>query len=256
MIKHFTIVFTLLLFSCIDIITEEEFYESIYLENSGWFEFYENSLENDLNLSQNYTFQLWFSGKEISDLEAACILNINDPNLNLSIYRNSNIDNQLTIYLNDQLASENTIENVDFNNQNNFYLLSVIVDNQTLSIYFNENQIFQENINQSLKPTFIVGAYKSNEAISNLWYGYVDEIRIWNQSLSKEVIEFHNQYKYKVSSSYEDDYLDALIGLWCFRLNVKGETASNVFRDENDTDNYSILYTYGTSSSELSTNGR
>ena len=55
------------------------------------------------------------------------------------------------------------------------------------------------------------------------------------------VIEFHNQYKYKVSSSYEDDYLDALIGLWCFRLNVEGETASNIFRDENDSNNYSIL---------------
>ena len=91
MIKYFIIALSLLLFSCIDIITEEEFYESIYLENSGWFEFYENTLGNDLNVSQNYTFQLWFSGKELSDLEAACILNINDANLNLSIYRNSNI---------------------------------------------------------------------------------------------------------------------------------------------------------------------
>ena len=256
MIKYFIIALSLLLFSCINIITEEEFYESIYLENSGWFEFYDNTVGNDLNVSQNYTFQLWFSGKELSDLEAACILNINDTNLNLSIYRNSNINNQLTIYLNDQLAGEITIESVDFNNENNFYLLSVIVDNQTLSIYFNENQILQENINQSLNPSFIVGAYKSNDTISNLWYGYIDEIRIWNQSLSQDVIEFHNEYKYKVSSSYEDDYLDALIGLWCFRLNVEGETASNIFRDENDSNNYSILYTYGISSNELSTNGR
>ena len=130
MIKYFIIALSLLLFSCIDIITEEEFYESIYLENSGWFEFYDNTVGNDLNISQNYTFQLWFSGKELSDLEAACILNINDTNLNLSIYRNSNIDNQLTIYLNDQLASAITIEYVDFNNENNFYLLSVIVDNE------------------------------------------------------------------------------------------------------------------------------
>ena len=256
MINYLIIGFSFLLTSCIDIITEEEFYESIYLQNSGWFEFYENTPGSDLNVNQNYTVQLWFSGTQLADLEAPCILNINDPDMNLSIYRNTNINNQLTIYLNEQLAGEINIENTDFNNENNFYLLSVVIDNQMLSVYFNQNQIFQENINQSLNPTFIVGAKKSNNAISNLWYGYIDEIRIWNESLSQEIIDFHNQYKYKVSSSYDDNYLESLIGLWCFRLNTEGETASNIFRDENDNENYSILYTYGSLSNELSTNGR
>ena len=87
MINYLIIGFSFLLTSCIDIITEEEFYESIYLQNSGWFEFYENTPGSDLNVNQNYTVQLWFSGTQLSDLEAPCILNINDPDMNLSIYR-------------------------------------------------------------------------------------------------------------------------------------------------------------------------
>ena len=154
MINYLIIGFSFLLTSCIDIITEEEFYESIYLQNSGWFEFYENTPGSDLNVNQNYTVQLWFSGTQLADLEAPCILNINDPDMNLSIYRNTNINNQLTIYLNEQLAGEINIENADFNDENNFYLLSVVIDNQMLSVYFNQNQIFQENINQSLLKNF------------------------------------------------------------------------------------------------------
>ena len=256
MIKNIIIGLSLLFVSCIDVIIDEEFYESIHINNSGWFEFYQNTAGNDLNVNQNYTFQLWFSGTQTADLEAPCIFDLNDNDLNVSIYRNANISNQLTIYLDNQLSSEINIENADFNNEDNFYLLSVIIDNDNLIIYLDENQIFQENITLSLNPQFIVGADKENNAISNLWYGYIDEIRIWNQSLSQEVIEFHNQYKYKVSSSYDDEYLDSLIGVWGFRLNVEGETASNIFQDDNETDNYTILYTYGSLTNEMSTKGR
>ena len=96
----------------------------------------------------------------------------------------------------------------------------------------------------------------NSSANDKFFDGQLDEIRIWNESLSQEIIDFHNQYKHKVSSSYDDNYLESLIGLWCFRLNTEGETASNIFRDENDNENYSILYTYGSLSNELSTNGR
>ena len=42
------------LVSCIDIITEEEFYESVHIEGSGWFEFYENGeFENSIFSESN-----------------------------------------------------------------------------------------------------------------------------------------------------------------------------------------------------------
>ena len=60
MIKNIIIGLSFLFVSCIDVIMDEEFYESIQLNNSGWFEFYQNTAGNDLNVNQNYTFQLWF----------------------------------------------------------------------------------------------------------------------------------------------------------------------------------------------------
>ena len=242
--------------SCIDLITEEEYYESIHLKQTGWLDFYENSVEENIQLEENFTFQIWFSGQELSGLEAPCILTINDETWNLSIYRNPSISNLITIYINEELISEIEIENIDLDNENNFYLLSAVIDEQNILIYFNDSLIFQDTTNETINPTMIVGAQKINNSISNLWYGYIDEIRLWDEALADSVINFHNQYKYKVSSSYDDDYLDALIGLWDFKINTIGDSPSNTFQDVNEHNTYTIIYNLGTTSSELSTNGR
>jgi len=257
MIRIYLIILINLFFiSCIDLITEEEYYESIHLKQTGWLEFYGNSIEENIQLEQNFTFQVWFSGQELSGLDAPCILTINDEQWNLSVYRNPNVNNLLMIYLNQEFATEIEIENIDLDNKNNFYLLSAVIDGQTISIYFNESEVFQDTINESSDPKIIIGAHKMNNLISNLWYGYIDEVRIWNESLTASIIDFHNDYKYKVSSSYDDEYLDALIGLWDFRVNTIGNSPSNTFQDVNEHNTYTIIYNLGSASSELSINGR
>ena len=40
----------LLFVSCIDLITEEKYYESIYLKQSGWLEFYQNNIGENIIL--------------------------------------------------------------------------------------------------------------------------------------------------------------------------------------------------------------
>ena len=257
MIKIYSIILINLLFiSCIDLITEEEFYESIHLKQSGWLEFYENNIEQNISLGENFTFQLWFSGQDATNLDASCILNINSDSLNLSIYKNQNAANHLMIYINETLYDEIEIENIDLNNENNFYLLSVIIENQTMTIYFNSTLIFEESINEINDSQIIVGALKIENSISNLWHGYVDEIRLWNDALTSDIIEFHNQYPYKVSSSYDDEYLDYLVGLWDFKINTVSDKPDNIFQDINQNDLYTIIYTLESMSNELSTNGR
>ena len=253
---YIIILINFLLTSCIELINEEEYYESIYLQQTGWLEFYENNVDQNIQLEENFTFQIWFSGKKIPGLEAPCILNINDDTWNLSIYKNPNVSNRITIYLNQELISELEIENIDLDNENNFYLLSIIIDEQNINIYLNTNLICQNTINNINNPTMIVGAQKINNSISNLWYGYIDEVRLWDIALADSIINFHNEYKYKVSSSYDDYYLDELIGLWDFRINTIGDSPSNTFQDVNEHDTYTIIYNLGTISSELSTNGR
>ena len=254
--KFYILLINLLFISCIDLITDEEFYESIYLNKSGWFEFYENNQNQNIPLLNYFTFQIWLSGNSDLNLEAPCILNINNTYWDLAIYKNSNSNNFLMIYLNQELVSEIEIENIDLHNPNNFYLISVVIKQQNIIIYFNENQIFETSIISDLNSKIIAGAYKNNETITNLWSGYVDEIRLWQDTLTTEIITFHNQYPYKVSSSYEDPYLNNLIGLWDFRINTLDENPSNRFQDINNNDNYTIIYTLESMTNELSTNGR
>ena len=94
--------------------------------------------------------------------------------------------------------------------------------------------------------------------MTNLWYGYIDEIRLWETSLTQEVVDFHYEYPDKVSSSYNEQYLEHLMGLWDFKINTLGEdNPSHIFQDINDYQMYTILYTSNTGTqNELSTNGR
>ena len=96
--KFYILLINLFFISCIDLITDEEFYESIYLNKSGWFEFYENNQNQNISLPNYFTFQIWLSGNSDLDLEAPCILNINNTYWDLAIYKNSNSNNFLMIY--------------------------------------------------------------------------------------------------------------------------------------------------------------
>ena len=86
--KIFNIILINLLFiSCLDLIIEEEYYESIILKGSGWFELYQDNQTNSINLNEDFTFQIWFSGYDNIITEAPCILNLNGASDNLTLYK-------------------------------------------------------------------------------------------------------------------------------------------------------------------------
>ena len=118
-------------YSCIEIIIDEEFYESIHLQRSGWFEFYEDNQNEKLQfeIDTNSSIQIWFSGEEQLWEIAPCILNIEGENNNLSIYRILNTNNEVAIYLNDALLQTIELESADFNDETKFYLLSAVMNN-------------------------------------------------------------------------------------------------------------------------------
>ena len=256
------LIINMLFYSCIDIITDEEFYESIYLQRSGWFEFYEQDQSETLQFlaDSNSTTQVWFSGEIQSWEIAPCILNIKGETNQLSIYRTLNTDNQMTIYLNDNLLQTIEWESMDLSDETKFYLLSAIVNNNQITLYINDTLITESPIEWT-DPYYsyqIGTSFNENDNVTNLWYGYIDEIRIWNTNLNQEIIEFHYQYPYKVSSSYDQEYLEHLVGLWDFKINTMGEESpSYIFQDINENQMYTILYTSNTGQrSELSIIGR
>jgi len=251
--------------SCIDMIksSDEEFYESVHIQGGGWFEFYENSENENLELIDDFTLQVWFSGQAETGDEATCIAYLKGNLSNIAIYRNPNINNMLMIYDNEDLIQEIEIESINFNEQENFYLLSIIKNQNEITIYINDNLIMQDDANplviindDTIKP--IIGTtLNANNAPENLWYGYIDEIRLWNTALHDTTISFHNQYPTKLSSSYkEEDLLSSLHGLWDFRIDMSEESIDNVFQNVDDNLVYAIIYTLESMSNELSELGR
>jgi len=250
------ILINLLFISCINLIIEgEEYYESIILKGSGWFEFYQDSQTNGMNLNEDFTFQIWFSGYDNIITEAPCILNLNGDSDNLTLYKSPSIENNLMIYFNN-IFQEAEIDGLNLNNQTEFHLLSVIQDSASIKIYIDDILIFNQDTTITIDHITVGGVLNPNNQVSHLWFGHIDEMRLWNTALTSEVITLHNEYPYKVSSSYEDEYLNNLMGLWEFKINTTGETPSNIWQDINNHDFYTILYTLESMSNEFSIIGR
>ena len=329
------LVINFFLVSCIDMIksSDEDFYESIHMQGGGWLEFYQNSEIELLELNDDFTFQIWFSGQEETSNDAPCIVSLKGNQSNIAIYRNPNINNIIMIYDNEQLIQEVELETLDLSYNQNFYLISIIKIQNQITIYINdtaikeletvenniwdwidlnndnlyddgefesfideqngiwdqgetfidanENDIYDqaeefidgnntydlgeefEDIgvplviinDETMKP--IIGAIiNNNNNPENLWYGYIDEVRLWDIALHDTTINFHNQYPTKLSSSYNDHYLLALNGLWDFRINTSEDNINNIFQDVNDNLNYTIIYTLESMINNLSDIGR
>ena len=307
--KNISIILSIIIFlmSCIDIIksSDEDFYESVYVQGSGWFQFYVNNENENLELVDDFTLQIWFSGQEETNNEAPCIVSFKGNTSTIAIYRNPNINNMIMIYQDDELIRGVELDNIDLSQHTNFYLLSIIKIQNQIIIYVNDNVIKEEGtiengfwdwvdlnndnlynegegeefvdekngtwdegeefidtgiplviINNDNLQSIIGTNIKSNNIPKNLWYGYIDEIRLWDIALHDTIINLHNQYPNKVSSSYNDSYLSSLHGFWDFKINTSENNISNIFQDVNDNLNYTILYTLESMSNELSELGR
>ena len=358
--------------SCIDLIINDDFYESIHLQGSGWIDFYQTNQEIKRSFNDNYSTQIWLSGEENSSDSAGCILNIYDDDDDISIYRNPNISNHLMIYVNDNLFEEVEIESLNLNNKNNFLLLSLVKEQNYIRLYINDmfilneciapiesanlceineynwneltnhctyatsssldcvskgicsnnqynndedecnsegscsnpiydnqnecinsnicsdisydneeecnsqgeiwnsavwnyantwsssNLIWDSKINLQLENAQIsIGsARNSNNTYSNFWYGYIDEIRIWDIALSNENILFHNRYPDKVVESYDSLEFNHINGIWDFKIHTTEENIPYQFQDINGNNEFIIIYNQGEQDNELSTIGR
>ena len=249
--------------SCIDIFTynEENYYESVHIQGGGWLKFYEENSINQLMFENDFTFQVWFSGQLNTDDEANCILSINGLNTDINIYRNPTIHNQLMVYDNTILISILEFDNFVFNQNESFILLTVRKSQNQICIDFNNDYTYNDSRNSlcfdnNETLNLIVGANLENDYPENLWYGYIDEIRLWDVALQDSIINFHNMNPDKISSSYNDEHLTNLIGLWDFRIDMEQESFSNIFQDIYQNPIFINLFTLDSAINKMSQNGR
>ena len=252
----------LLLFSCIDLIIQEGKYNSLYFAGGSWIEFAEiDSMKLESN---DFTIQLWVSGGEMNTNEAPAMFSIIDPNDNitLAILRDMNQKNSITTIINSAIDKQEYNE-LDWSDSDKFYLFSFNFSNtKGINIYINDNKILNSGSLDVEGSTFNVGAIVNEDRtiLENFWYGYIDEIRLWNTILTDSTIKFQSEHPYKLGDNYRytdgngneiSTYLDSLIGIW--RLNF--EEPLTLIEDDSEYDNDGNIYTLSGFSVELSEKG-
>ena len=266
----------LLLFSCTDLLINDNAYHSINLNGVSWVEINQGSNFN----SNNFTLQSWFSGSNENTDEAETIFSMlsSSGEILIGIFKNPTYQSRLDIWVDNQKV--NTVEVSDkLNNLDSFNLFtlkgSISELDPTLisiSLFINKTNIYNQSTMLTTERlsniNFIIGAKANTEHtyLDRFWHGCIDEIRLWNTSLSDTLIEYHNDYPSKLS--FESDslaYINSLghlSGLWRFYTledaysTVPNDACSTIERVYNDnpcsTDAEAIIYTLGDYSVEFS----
>ncbi|MEE2858822.1 MAG: hypothetical protein VX820_03795, partial [Candidatus Neomarinimicrobiota bacterium] len=145
---------------------------------------------------------------------------------------------------------------LDWTDGNTFYLISILFsDSQGLKGYIN-GDVFLNEPDKSVivgnsKLMIGIRANEQRTILRNFWYGYMDEIRLWNTLLADSTIKFQSLHPNKLADYYLNTYLDSLIGLW--RFNLPEATATII--DESEHNHDGTIYTLPNYSIELSEKG-
>ena len=115
----------LLLFSCIDLMIQEEKINSLYFTGGSWIEF--AKIDSMKLESNDFTLQFWVSGGEVDTNEAPAIFSIIDSTdeITLAILRDANQDNSITTIINSTVRKEE-YSWLDWSDPDNFYLISLL----------------------------------------------------------------------------------------------------------------------------------
>ena len=250
--KTFKYIPILLFFACIDMFIDQDIhYDSLYFSGGAWIEVAKMDSMKLSNESNDFTIQFWVAGSNVYSNDGPSLFSLIDAqdNVKLALFRDSGDSTSLTIIANNQPTKINT-DILNWHNSNQFYLISLLFsDTAGIKGYINDSLF---NINGSVKvnETKLMLGIKGNESGSireKFWYGYFDEIRLWNTLLADSTIKYQYQYPNKLGEYYRytengnkiNTYLDSLIGIWRFNL-----TNPTIYiEDGSGYNNYGTIYT-------------
>ena len=244
----------LLILSCIDLVTQETQYNSLYFQGGSWIEIAQiDSMKLESN---DFTLQFWVSGGEVDTNEAPALFSLIDPTdkITLALLRDPNQQNKITTVINSDFSNHEMSE-LDWSDSENFYLISLLFSDTSGVKMYLDNSIFLDVdslINLEGEKLIISAiANEKRTLLENFWYGYIDEVRLWNTRLADSTISFQSIHSEKLGDYYRYSYYDSLIGLWRFNL----VTPNTTIEDESDFNNDGIIYTLEGYSVELSEKG-
>jgi len=252
--------------SCIDLITQKTLYNSLYFQGGSWIEIAPLDSMKMATTANDFTLQFWVSGGEVDTNKAPALFSIVDSTDKtiLALLRDINKQDKITTVINTRVINSD-VNGLEWSDPENFYLISILFsDNSNVKIYVDSNAVsidVEDKINLA-GEILVVGA-RANEKrtlLKNFWYGYIDEIRLWNTILTDSTIKFQSEYPDKLGDNYRytdgngneiSTYLDSLIGIW--RLNF--EEPLTLIEDDSRYNNDGIIYTKAGYSVELSEKG-
>ena len=228
--------------SCIDLLTQKTVFNSLYFKGGSWVEF---AVMDSMKLESNdFTLQFWVAGGEVDTNEAPALFSIIDSTDKtiLALLRDPNKKNSVTTSIN---AKDSTCEisYLDWSDSDNFYLISLLFsDISGVKIFLDSTIIFEvDSLIKVGGEKLIVGALanKDRTILENFWYGYIDEVRLWNTRLADSTITFQYVHPEKLGDYYKYPYYDSLIGIWRFNL----EKPITIIEDDSGFNNDGIIYT-------------
>jgi len=268
------LVIIMILFSgCSDmLIPKEKRYKSIHLNQSGWIEIENQNYEceNGLRVFDNdFTFEVYFSGDNNNSDQAGTIFsiigrrteNFIDSNCNgeldegeqdsngdgvvsdelddefvvIAIQNDPTVKNLLSFYVNDT-EQEVLFEGLDFNNPDEFHLLQVTSNGDSIKFYIDREIAYSKEADIMIQgSSLFIGSSANLSNANNIWPGYIDEVRLWNEILSDQLLDLHFESSGKLVETMQDSSVCSLVGLWSFNyLEERIEITDDKCREVNN----------------------
>ena len=234
----------ILLFSCIDIITQTTHYNSLYFQGGSWMAIERMDSMKMEDASYDFTLQFWVSGSDVYSSDAPALFSLVDPqdNIKLALFRDSGKPSAITAIVN-SIIFDTVMDELDWEDSDEFYLISILFSEENGLKGFINDDVFLDMPNESVivsETKLMIGARISETLYpDHFWYGYIDEIRLWNTLLADSTIQFQATHPSKLGDYYRYSYLDSLIGIW--RFNLSEATATII--DESDHGYDGTIYT-------------
>ena len=228
-------------------------YRSVHLNGNGWIQIPNQNYNctNDLRVfDDNFTFEIYFSGDNKSTNSAGTIFsltgkqteNFRDTNCNgeldedeidndgngtldievnddfvvLAVQNDPTVNNLLSFYVND-IENEVLFEDKNFNSKDQFHLLQIKSNGDSIFFYVDRDEILSIEADIMIQGAdLLIGARGNQYSVSNPWNGYIDEVRLWNEILTEEIMDMHFESSDKLINTMQDSSLCNLVGLWTF----------------------------------------
>ena len=249
-------IFMLLLTACTNILIPDiQNYRSVHLNGNGWIQIPNQNYNctNDLRVfDDNFTFEIYFSGDNKNTNSAGTIFsltgkqteNFRDTNCNgeldegeidndgngtldievnddfvvLAVQNDPTVNNLLSFYVND-IENEVLFEGKNFNSKDHFHLLQITSNGDSIFFYIDRDEILSLEADIMIQGAdLLIGARGNQYSVSNPWNGYIDEVRLWNEILTNEIMDMHFESSDKLINTMQDSSLCNLVGLWTFNF--------------------------------------